>query len=97
AAAGDELSQPPRVRAPELGTDRENRLRFRGEIQGLLRLVVVDPVHAVPVVEERQRSAGPVREEAMKSSVQSRRKRGVFFVQVNQIGRSRRVEPMPPL
>src|SRR2546425_8951491 len=52
-SAGDELPQPLGIRPPELGTHRKDRLGFGGEIEGLLRLVIVEPVHPIPVVEER--------------------------------------------
>ena len=70
----------PEGRLAEFGTDREDCLGFRSEIEGLLRFVIVDPVHPVPVIEERRRSARPVHQQSVKSSVQARRKGGVLFV-----------------
>ena len=96
-AAGDPLPQSLGVRPPELGPHRQDRLRFRGEIEGVLRLVIVDPVHPVPIVEQRRRSTRPVRQESVEPSVQSRRKGMVILVEVDEIGGALRVEVMPTL
>src|SRR2546422_11735719 len=95
AATGDELPQPPRVSPPEFGTHREDRLGFRGEVEGFLRLMVVNPVHPVPVVEERRRSAGPVRHESVEPSIQSGWEAGVLFIEMDQIGGTPWIKPVP--
>src|SRR5205807_7587987 len=61
------------------------------------RLMIVDPVHPVPVIEQRRRSAGPVRQESVEPSVQSRRKGGVILVKVHEIGGALEVKLVSPL
>ena len=61
AAAGDELPQTLRVNPLPFRTHGEDRLGFGGEIEGFLRLVIVEPVHPVAVVKERRRLPCPVR------------------------------------
>ena len=97
APARDELAKAPRVQPPELGPHRQDRLGFRGEIEGLLRLVIVDPVQPIPVIEQRRGPQAPVHQESMKPSVQSRGERLVLLVEMDEVGGSRPVELVPPL
>ncbi len=99
AAARNEFAQASKVRLTKLWTDRKNRFGFGGEIEGLFRLVIVDPVHPVAVIEERRRSASPGGQQSMKSSVQSRRKSRIVLVEVQEIGRAGRftLVAVPPV
>ena len=90
-------SPSPGGRPPEFGADREDRFGLRREIEGLLRFVIVDPVHPVPVVEERRRSECAVRQEPVEPSVQARWKGGVFLVEVDEIRGACRLDSMAPL
>ena len=94
AAARDELAQPAEVRAPAFRPHGEDGFGFGGEIEGVFGVVVVDAVHAVPVVEERRRAAGAIREQPVKPSVQAGRKPVVLFGQVHEVLASAAVEPV---
>ena len=69
----------------EFWTHRQNRLGFGSEIESVLRLVVVNPVHPIPVVEKHRSPAVPICQKSVKPSVQTCRKRSVLFIEVNQI------------
>jgi hypothetical protein len=97
AAAGDEFPQPPEVRPPQFGTNRQDRFSLRGEIEGFLRLVIVDSIHPIPVVEEGRRSAGSIYQQSVEPSVQTSRKGGVFLIEVDEVGGPFKVKHMAPL
>src|SRR5262249_9105379 len=82
---------------PQFGAHSQNRLGFGAEIECVVCFVVINPVHAVAVVEEQHSCPAPIHQEAMKSSVQSCRKRFVFLVKMNKIRGSYEVNVMPLL
>ena len=84
-AAGDELGQATCVRRPKFGTNGEDCLGFRGEIEGLFRLVIIDSPHPIPIIEEHGGSASLVCKESVEPSVQTRRKSGVLLVEMDEI------------
>ena len=47
------------------------RLRFRGEVESVLRFVVVEALHAVAVVQKRYCPLSPVYQESVKKAVQA--------------------------
>src|SRR5262249_39606911 len=51
APTGDELAHSSRVDPSELGSQRQDRLGFRSEIEGVSGFVVIESVHAVSIVE----------------------------------------------
>src|SRR5271157_3023779 len=53
-ATGDELSEPSGIHPPQFRTHGKNRFGFRSEIERVLRLVIVDPVHAIAIVEKHR-------------------------------------------
>ena len=64
----------------------ENRFSLCSEIKRVLRFVIVDTMHSIPVIEEHRRSTAPVNQKSLKSTVQYRWKRLVFLlVQMNKI------------
>ena len=52
AAASYKLSESLRVQPTKFGTDRKNCLGFHCKIEGPVRLVIVNPVEPVPVIEK---------------------------------------------
>src|SRR2546429_588294 len=94
-AADDELHKSLRRGLPEFRTDGQDGLGFRGEIKSFFRLVIIDAVHPVAVIEEGDGSACAVREQAMKPSVQARGKSGVFLIEVDKIGGTLRRQVVP--
>src|SRR5437016_2900621 len=97
ATTGNELPQAPGIHLTKRRPDCEYGFGLRGKIEGLVRLVKVDPMHPVPVVEEHRRLACSVCQEPMKAAVQAFRKTGVLLVKVDEIRRPLRLERMPPL
>src|SRR5262249_51692389 len=74
AAAGDEFAQATVTEFSELRPDGEDGLSFWRDVEGFIRLVVVESVHAISIVEQHRRFSIPVNQEPMKPSVQARRK-----------------------
>jgi hypothetical protein len=54
-------------------------------------------MHSVPIVEKHGRTTSPVRQDAVKDSVQSGWEGGVLLAEVDKIGRSSLIEAMPSL
>ena len=52
ASATDVLGEASRVSAPQFGANCKDGLRLGRKIESFACLVIVDPVHAIPVVEE---------------------------------------------
>ena len=48
--------------------------------------MVVDPVHPVPIVEQRRRASHMVHQESMEPSVQSGEETTIFIVRLDEIG-----------
>jgi hypothetical protein len=59
--------------------------------------VIVNAVQSVAVVEEHNGTANPVCEEAVKAPVQASREAGIFFVEVDEMGWSVRLDAMSAL
>src|SRR5277367_2402480 len=60
ASADDVLSDTTRVGHPQLRAHLEDCLRFCREVKGILRLVVINPLQAVTVIEQNGRPASTV-------------------------------------
>ena len=102
ATAGDELTQGPGIGGSELGTHGQNRFRLRRKIESFFRLVIIDPVHPVAVVEQRRGCLVAVDQQSVKPSIQTDRKRGsvlaeAILVEMNQVRRALRRETVPSL
>jgi hypothetical protein len=97
ASALNPFSQSLRVYPPKLRADSEDGLGLRGKIERILGLVIIKPVHAEAVVEEDGRSARPIGDKPVKPSVQTGRKAGIFLVEVNEIPRPVRLDPVASL
>src|ERR1700728_3357423 len=69
AATSYEFAKAARIRIPQVRKDREDRFCLRCEVESLTCLVVVNPMHAVTVIEKRRRRVGTVYQESVKPSV----------------------------
>src|SRR5215469_12904561 len=69
-----------RVYPPKLRANSENGLRLRCEIQCILGLMKIEPVHAKAVVEEDSLPAHPIRNETVKTPIETGWKGRIFFV-----------------
>src|SRR5580704_11018202 len=83
--ARNKLPEAARICPPQLGADGQDRLGLYREIERIIRLVVVEAMHGVAVIEQRRHSASAVREESLKSSIQAFRKRGIILIKMNEI------------
>src|SRR5580704_4540603 len=84
-SARHKFPQAAGICSPKFGADGQDRLGLYREIERIIRLVVVEAMHGVAVIEERRHSASAVREESLKSSIQAFRKRGIILIKMNEI------------
>ena len=73
--ASNEFTQCLRVRASKFGADSENCFGFSSKIDRVIRFVVVEPVHAVAVVEKRRAPEFLIDQEPVEPSIQLPQKR----------------------
>ena len=85
-----EISSPSPRSSVRRSSGRTARIAssLGGEIESLLRLVIVDAMHRVPVDEECRNTARLVDNKSVESSVEANRKRWVFLVEMDEIRRS---------
>src|SRR5436853_6796465 len=96
-AAGDEFPQTTGIHLPQLRTHCQNGVAFRGEVECLLRFVIVDPMHPITVVKERRYSANSIDQQPMKSSVQVSGKCRILFVHMDKVGRATQLDAVSSL
>ena len=85
-ATGDKLANPAHVGLASLRPNLQDGLGFRGEVEAVIRLVIIDALHPIAIVEERCRSANAIRQQSLERPIQFGEKMsGIFFVQMDQI------------
>src|SRR5580692_4897117 len=85
-AAGDELAHATRVHATKFRTYGENGFGFGSKIKGFFRLVIVEALQTVAIVEESDGAFGAVDQEAVETSIQTGGKSLILLIKVNEIG-----------
>src|ERR1700683_3112750 len=71
--------------SPKFGADGQDRLGLYREIERIIRLVVVEAMHGVAVIEERCYSASAVCDDPLKSPIQAFREGGILLIKMNEI------------
>ena len=74
------------VKPEQLRPNRKDGLGFCRKVEGVRRLVEVEPVHPVSVIEKERLALPPVNQKSVEPSIQARRKLRIFFIKVNQVG-----------
>jgi hypothetical protein len=75
--AADEFAKPLHVQLAQVGEEGQKRLCLRCKIEGIGGFVVIQPMHAVAIIEEYGLASLVVHEETMKTAVQPGRHKGV--------------------
>ena len=97
ATAGDELRQTLSIDRPQLRPDSQDCFGFGRKIERVFSFVVVEPMHAVAIVEDGNVSGRPVGEAAMKPAVQLSGKIGLLFCPMDKIRSSSGLERVTAL
>ena len=80
AATGKKLPKSLLVYCPKFRSDGQNRFGFGSKIKCVFRLVIVDPVHAVAIIEERRGRVIPIGQETVEPAIQMREQSDVRLV-----------------
>src|ERR1035441_2776914 len=85
-AASNEFSESTRIDGTQFRANLQNGLCFRGKIEPVLGLVIVESLQSEAVVEQGCSTLAAIHHEAVKAPIQPFREFRFVFIPMNQIG-----------